>query len=150
MLTFNLSYFSFSTIVSSADLVGSLGSAFAILNHKFFGYLSFAYPFALLVALFLWFKHPGFSLRRVELFLSSVLLFFTLVIFQALLVSNELRGSLGGNFVDFLSPYIGGAGVWIFWVMSTMLGTSILLDKSIHDMLDIFPKINFSINYLKT
>jgi len=133
--------------MSGTELVGSFGADFAVHNHKLFGYLSYIYPFALIVSLFLWFKNPGISMRRVELVLSSILLFFTLAIFQALVVSNELRGSIGGNFVDFLSPYIGFAGVWIFWLMSTVLSGIILSDKSLHEIAEMFPafpKIDFA------
>jgi len=93
------------------------------------------------VSLFLWFKNPGFSLRRVEIVLSSTLLFFTLTIFQGLVSESELRGSIGGNFVDFLSPYIGVAGVWIFWLMSISLAGMILLDKSFHEVGEIIKKL---------
>lgn len=125
-------------------MVGSLGADFAQLNHKLFGYLSYVYPLILIASLFLWFKNPGLSLRRVELVLSSVLFFFTLVIFQALVSVSELRGSMGGNFVDFLSPYIGGAGVWIFWMMSTTLAIVIFLDKSLHEILDVIVDLKVS------
>ncbi len=90
----------------------------------------------MIVGLILWFKSPGINLRRIELVLSSVLFFFTLAIFQALVSESALRGSLGGNFVDFLSPYIGGAGVWIFWLMSTSLALMILLDKSWSEVIE--------------
>ena len=97
-----------------------------------------------MVSLFLWFKNPGFSLRRVEVVLSSTLLFFTLTIFQGLVVINELRGSIGGNFVDFLSPYIGAAGVWIFWLMSTSLAGMILLDKSFHEVAEMIKSLELN------
>ncbi|HIC44742.1 MAG TPA: DNA translocase FtsK [Sulfurimonas sp.] len=137
-----LSYFSFSTYITSAELVGSLGANFGLLNHSLFGYLSFLYPLGLMVSLFLWFKNPGFSLRRLEISLSSVLLFFTLTIFQGLIIVNELRGSIGGNFVDFLSPYIGTAGIWIFWLMSTSLAGMILLDKSFQEVAEVLKKLD--------
>ena len=133
--------------MSGTDLVGSFGADFAVHNHRLFGYLSYVYPFALIVSLFLWFKNPGINMRRIEVVLSSILLFFTLVIFQALVTSNELRGSIGGDFVDFLSPYIGFAGVWIFWLMSTVLSGIILSDKSLHEiaqMLPAFPRVDFA------
>jgi len=136
-----LSYFAFATIATNAELIGSFGANFGLLNHKLFGYLAYIYPFALMVSLFLWFKNPGLTLRRVELVLSSILLFSTLTILQALITSSELRGSLGGNFVDFLSPYIGFAGVWIFWLMSTVLSVIILSDKSLHEFAEIFLNI---------
>ncbi len=125
-------------------MVGSFGADFAQLNHKLFGYLSYIYPLVLIASLFLWFKNPGLTLRRVELVLSSVLFFFTLAIFQALVSASALRGSMGGNFVDFLSPYIGGAGVWIFWVMSSTLAVIIFLDKSLHEILDAVADLKMS------
>jgi len=97
-----------------------------------------------MVSLFLWFKNPGFTLRRVEVILSSTLLFFTLTIFQGLVSMSEFRGSIGGNFVDFLSPYIGVAGVWIFWLMSTSLAVMILLDKSFHEVSEMIKKLELS------
>lgn len=51
---------------------------------------------------------------------------------------------MGGNFVDFLSPYIGGAGVWIFWMMSTTLAVVIFLDKSLHEILDAIVDLKVS------
>ncbi len=125
--------------MSGTELVGSFGADFAVHNHRLFGFLSYVYPFALIVSLFLWFKNPGISMRRVEVVLSSTLLFFTLIIFQALVSTSELRGSIGGDFVDFLSPYIGFAGVWIFWLMSTILSGIILSDKSLHEIAEMFP-----------
>lgn len=118
-------------------MIGSFGADFGLHNHELFGYLSYLYPFALIVSLFLWFKNPGLTFRRVELVLSSILFFFTLTILQALLSESTLRGSLGGNFVDFLAPYIGFAGVWIFWLMSTCLSVIILSDKSLHEFAEI-------------
>jgi len=139
-----LSYISFATIANNAELIGSFGTDFGLYNHKLFGYLSYIYPFALMASLFLWFKKPGFSFRRVELVLASVLFFFTLAILQALLISDTLRGSIGGSFVDFLSPFIGLAGVWIFWLMSTVLSTIILSDKSLHEFADMVLRIDLS------
>ena len=93
-------------------------------------------------SIFMWFKHPGFSLRRVELVLSSVLFFFTLTIFQALVIDSALRGYVGASFADFLSPYIGVAGVWIFWLMSSVLSMTIMLDKSLHEIAEYFVELN--------
>jgi len=121
-----------------------MGANFGHINHALFGYLSYLYPLALMVSLFLWFKNPGFSLRRVEIVLSSTLLFFTLTIFQGLVSISELRGSIGGNFVDFLTPYIGAAGVWIFWLMSSALAAMILLDKSFHEVSQMIAKLELT------
>ncbi len=129
-------YISLATIIANDGLVGAWGAQLGQQNHELFGLLSYLYPFVLLVSLFMWYKHPGFSLRRLELVLSGILLFFSLSIFQALLADGSLRGHLGASFVDFLSPYIGIAGVWIFWLMSTVLSVTIMLDKSFHDIAD--------------
>ncbi len=87
---------------------------------------------------FYWYRTPGITQRRVERAIAYVLLFFALQIFQALLVAGEepLRGSLGGSFVDFLAPYIGLLGVWVFWVIATSLAAVIIMDRSVDELLE--------------
>ena len=124
------------TIIGDSGLIGSYGAAFARENQFFFGYLSYVYLLVLLVPVFYWYRTPGFTQRRMEQTVAYVLLFFSLQILQALLVSGtELRGTLGGSFVDFLSPYIGLFGVWVFWVMATTVSVVIVLDSSVDELL---------------
>ena len=64
-----------------------------------------------------------------------------LLILQALLAKNALGGSLASGFVSFISPFIGVAGVWIFWVMMNVLGSVILIDMNLRELFSkIMPK----------
>ncbi len=117
-------------------MIGSYGSIFARENKFYFGYLSYAYLLVLLVPVFHWYRNPGFSQRRAEQIIAYVLLFFSLQILQALLVNDTLRGSLGGSFVDYLKPYIGLLGLWVFWVMATTVAVVIILDRSVDELLE--------------
>jgi S-DNA-T family DNA segregation ATPase FtsK/SpoIIIE len=131
-----LVYLGVATIIGDSGLIGSYGAAFAHENQLFFGYFSYVYLLVLLVPVFYWYRTPGFSQRRMEQIVAYVLLFFSLQILQALLVSDmELRGTLGGSFVDFLAPYIGLFGVWVFWVMASAVSVVIVLDKSVDELL---------------
>jgi len=116
------------------SIVGSYGHAFAEFNQNNFGYLSFVYTPLLLVSLYLLYKTEKLTIRHAEISLSIVLLFFMLLILQTLLVKGALTGSLASGFVSFISPFVGVAGVWIFWVMMNALGGVILIDMNLKDL----------------
>ena len=132
-----LIYLGFATILGESGLIGSYGAIFASYNHKLFGYISFVYLIVLLVPLYFLYKESYFNFRKAELSLSLFLLFFSFLLAQAMLVENEFRGKVAGDFVDFLSPYIGLFGLWIFWLIITLVSTVIILDKSTHEILVI-------------
>jgi len=132
-----LIYLGVATILGDNGLIGSYGAIFASYNYKFFGYISYVYLFLLMVPIFYLHKHTVFNFRKAEIALASSLLLFSSLLFQALLVTNASRGKIGGDFVDFLSPYIGSFGLWIFFLIITMVSVIILLDKTAHEILDI-------------
>jgi S-DNA-T family DNA segregation ATPase FtsK/SpoIIIE len=125
-----LIYLGFSTIFGDTGLMGSYGASFAHYNREYFGYISFAYLFVLLWPLYNLYKDTKFEFRESEVFVASFLLFFSFLLAQGLLVENEYRGKFGADFVDFLSPYIGLFGLWVFWSIVTLVAIVILLDKS--------------------
>lgn len=129
-----LVYLGFATILGDNGLMGSYGVAFASYNHLFFGYLSFVYLFLLLIPLYFFYRDSELNTRKLELSLAVFLSLFSLLLAQALLVQNELRGILAGDFVDFLSPYIGVFGLWVFWFIITAVSMVIILDKSSHEI----------------
>lgn len=132
-----LIYLGFSTIFSETELMGSYGSIFALYNHKFFGYISYAYLLLLLIPLYFFYKKTKFSFRQAQLTIASVLILFSSLLMQGLLIENELRGKFGADFVDFLSPYVGLFGLWILWFMLTLLGIVVFMDKSTSEMINI-------------
>ncbi|MEA1983283.1 MAG: DNA translocase FtsK [Campylobacterota bacterium] len=131
-----LVYLGFSTLLGDSELMGSYGAIFAYYNHLYFGYISYVYLFLLLLPLYLTFKHLCFDFRKAELAIASFLILFSLLLAQGLLVENELRGKFGADFVDFLSPYIGLFGLWIFWLIITLVSVVIVLDKSASEIVN--------------
>ena len=136
-----LIYLGFATIVGGTGLIGSYGVEFASFNHKFFGYISYVYILAMLVPLYYFYRDTSFNMRKTEVLIASTLLLFALLLAQAILVDNELRGVIGGDFVDFLSPYIGLFGLWMFWLVITLVSMIIILDKSTHELALMFSNV---------
>ncbi len=122
------------TILGDSGIIGSLGADFAALNQTLFGYLSFVYLFVLGLGLFFLYRGRGFDMRRAEIAVAFVLLFFSLQIFQAIVVTGALRGALGSDFVDFTVTYIGFFGAWVFFVMTFVLSLVMIFDKSVGEM----------------
>ena len=116
--------------------MGSYGAVFASYNHTYFGYISFIYLFALLAPLYFFYKNTNFDFRKSELAMVSFLSLFSLLIAQGLLIESEFRGKFGADFVDFLSPYIGLFGLWVFWFIITFVSIVIILDKDTSEILN--------------
>ena len=122
------------TILGDSGIIGSFGADFAGLNQELFGYLSYIYLFILGIGLYFLYRRAGFDVRRAEITIAYILLFFSLQIFQATVTSGELRGALGADFVDFTVTYIGYFGVWVFFLMSFILALVMIFDKSVGEM----------------
>jgi DNA segregation ATPase FtsK/SpoIIIE, S-DNA-T family len=130
-------YLGISTIFSESPLMGSYGFIFASRNQHYFGYVSFAYLLLLLIPLYFLYENTNFNFRKAQIGVASILIFFSSLLFQALMVQNDFRGKFGADFVDFLSPYIGLFGLWVFWFMITLLSIVVLLDRSTSQIIDI-------------
>lgn len=133
-----LIYLGFSTVLGDTALMGRYGATFASYNHKYFGYISYAYIFLFMIPLYFFYKNSNINMRKFELAIASFLLLFSSLLAQAMLVNDSLRGAIGAGFADFLSPYIGSFGLWTFWFIITLLSVVIVFDKSAHEMVDIF------------
>ncbi|ADN09153.1 FtsK/SpoIIIE family DNA translocase [Sulfurimonas autotrophica] len=132
-----LIYLGFSTLFGSTGLMGSYGATFSSYNQLYFGYISFVYLFILLAPLYYLYKDTSFGFRKAEVTIASFLLLCSALIAQALVVTNNYRGKFGADFVDFLSPYIGVFGLWVFWFMITAVAMVILFDKSSSEILHV-------------
>lgn len=128
-------YLGVATALGESGLIGSYGVVFASWNHLYFGYLSYIYLFVALLPLYFFYKDTRFDLRKGEVSLASLLLFFSFLLAQSMLVVNEFRGKTAGDFVDFLSPYIGIFGLWVFWFVIFFVSLVILLDKTTHELM---------------
>ena len=125
-----LVYLGFSTLLGDTGLMGSYGANFALYNQKYFGYVAFVYLFILLYPLYRLYRKTKFDFRSAEITIASFLLFSSLLLAQALLITNNYRGKFGADFVDFLAPYIGIFGLWIFWIIITSVAIVIVADQS--------------------
>ncbi|MCX6051703.1 MAG: DNA translocase FtsK [Campylobacterales bacterium] len=132
-----LIYLGFATIFGNSGFIGSYGAVFASYNHQYFGYLSFIYLLVSLVPLYFLYKNSVFDFRKAEVVMALFLLFFSFLLAQSLLVQNGFRGKIAGDFVDFLSPYIGLFGLWVFWLITTLVSTVIILDKNSDEIASI-------------
>ena len=127
-------YLAMATILGDSGIIGSIGKDFAALNQSLFGYLSFVYLFVVGLGLFFLYRRGGFDLRRGEITVAYILLFFSLQIFQAIVTEGRLRGALGSDFVDFTVTYIGYFGAWVFFFMTFILSLVMIFDKSVGEM----------------
>ncbi|MDY0116230.1 MAG: DNA translocase FtsK 4TM domain-containing protein [Sulfurimonadaceae bacterium] len=128
-------YLGVATLLGESGLIGSYGAIFASFNQLFFGYLSFIYLFFLIIPLYFFYKKTFFNLRKAEIVVATTLLFFSFLLAQAMLIENELRGKIGADFVDFLSPYIGTFGLWVFWFIIFFVSSILLLEKTTHELI---------------
>ncbi|MBD3800466.1 MAG: DNA translocase FtsK 4TM domain-containing protein [Campylobacterales bacterium] len=123
-----LVYAGISTIIADVAVIGTIGEIIAKANRALFGYVAFAYLFVLLYPLYRYYRNSEIDVERTEKVLAGILLFFSLLILQALVTEGALRGALGAGFVDFLEPYIGTFGLWVFWLMTVTIAAVILID----------------------
>ncbi|MGM0533294.1 MAG: DNA translocase FtsK 4TM domain-containing protein [Campylobacterota bacterium] len=117
--------------MADKSLVGNYGQIIAAYNRQYFGYFAFFNFLLLLIPLYFIYRLSRFDLKSAERFISSLLLFLSLIILQALLVTGEFRGEIGASVVDFLSPFIGVAGAWLFWLMTFLVALAVLFDERI-------------------
>lgn len=127
-MAFVLVYFSFAIFVSSIEVVGIVGNTVAIYSHQYIGYLSYIY---LLVLLFSFYKMTFTHVVDIPLKVTtSIFLFLSLLIFQALVFENDLSGKVGEIIVETLSPFIGIAGLWIFVIIGVSICTYLLIEHN--------------------
>lgn len=91
------------------------------------------------------YKIKQFTIRNFEIVVSSLLLFFSLLILQAILVNGSLAGSFGSSFVNFLSPYIGLFGVWLFCIVTMLIALTMLFNKNFNEIPSLFKLDNKSV-----
>ncbi|MDR0467620.1 MAG: DNA translocase FtsK, partial [Campylobacteraceae bacterium] len=135
-------YICFSTILPDPNTVGIYGSFIGIWNKKVFGLFSFVYPIILVVIL-LFYKFPKIDARKIEISLSFVLLFFSILMLQAVIFSNyvEFRGICGFAIVEILSSLIGIYGVVICIIALFTLALLTIFDINFEEFISFIKKL---------
>ncbi|WP_201352930.1 FtsK/SpoIIIE family DNA translocase [Hydrogenimonas urashimensis] len=113
-------------------MVGTLGTLVGTHNLELFGYLGYVDFIFLLYPLYRLYKLRSIDDFEIESFAAWTLFLFSLLILQALVAASAMRGWVGASIVDFLHPFIGDAGVWLFWLMTLTLSGVILWGEKIH------------------
>jgi S-DNA-T family DNA segregation ATPase FtsK/SpoIIIE len=124
-----------STIIGDSLLVGEFGIFFSKYNRIYFGYLSFIYLLFFIYPLYVAYKSKEIRSRVIEIFLSIALLLFIFLILQSLLSDSRYSGKAGEEVIRFLTPHIGVAGIWIFWIMGFTMSTIIIFNISVEEAL---------------
>ncbi len=125
-------YGAIATALPQSGMVGSLGTSIGTHNLELFGYLGYVDFLFLLYPLYRLYRLEKFEDFEIESFAAWLLFLFSLLILQALLVEPPMNGWIGGSIVGFLHPFIGDAGVWLFWLMTVTLSGVILWGETIH------------------
>ena len=137
ILIFAIAFFLFlevSTILIDQNSVGLLGHYFGFYSREIFGYMAFIYP--------MYFLFVSYSIYRTEFFDTTfmkklsiiILLFFALLVAQALIVQNELSGLIGDFLVTNLMSILGPIGIWIFVFASIAISIIILFDIAFEEL----------------
>ncbi len=121
-------YGSFSTIFHSTELVGKIGQSFGEGNLELFGYLAYVNLLILILPLYKIHK-DGHLLKDIEFHTGWLLLLVSAILFQALVVDIYKCGSISLSLYDFLNPYIGKAGMWLLWLLSTLVALVLILNE---------------------
>ncbi len=122
-----LIYGAFSTIFHETSMVGKIGKIVGDTNISLFGFMAYINLIILILPLISIYKNR-YLIKRIDFFIGWVLIFVGFVVFSGLVFSPQNAGFLAHSFVAFLEPYIGQAGIWLFWLMTMMLSAILLLD----------------------
>ncbi len=122
-----LFYGGVSTLFHEASLVGNLGKRFGEGHFRWFGYLAYASLFLLFYPLYRFYRNPQL-LKRIDLYAGWLLFFVSLILFQSLIVESSHAGIIGRTVHDTLLPFIGQAGLWLFWLMTFLLSLVLVID----------------------
>lgn len=120
------------------DLMGIFGKRVWQVNFRFFGIFAYLYPLVLVYFGYLLHQKKGSKIRRVEVGVSSVLLFLLLLVLQYVFIHY---GAIGEAIVDVLKPYLGNFGIISTSLLLVLFCTLSLRDE---DLFLYFKKINLS------
>lgn len=120
-------YLAFSTIFHDTKLSGNIGGVVGSTNIELFGYLAYINIFILFYPLYRLYKHPNLS-KQLDFYAGWLLFFVSMVVLPALIFDKPASGMLSDEISTFLLPFIGKAGMWLFWLMILSLSLVLIVD----------------------
>jgi len=144
-------YGAFSTIFPDTALAGNIGKLIGETNIHLFGYLAYVNIFILFYPLYKLYSDSEVR-RNIDFYLGWILFFIALVLLEALVLDLKDAGYLGTQVVEFLEPFIGKAGLWLFWLMIISLSLVFILDDdfSFPSLKIKTPKLSLSFGWLSS
>lgn len=118
-----MAFFGLCTLFPTADFVGSIGKILGKANLKYFGFIAYVYPFlAIFLAISIFYKFKSLDMEFFETAIGSLLLVFSILMFQAMILSDINSGLIGSSINNTLKDFIGKIGNFIvsfgFLIMS--------------------------------
>ena len=129
----------FSTVLHDSSLVGNIGKIIGDTNIELFGYLAYINLLLLFYPLYLFYTKP-WLLKRLDGYVGWILFMISLVLLQSLAIGTVHAGFIGREIHVTLLPFIGKAGVWLFWLMIFMLALVLVIDDE-YDFATLYGKI---------
>jgi S-DNA-T family DNA segregation ATPase FtsK/SpoIIIE len=134
-------YVIFSTFYHDTALIGNIGRLIGKTNIALFGYLAYANVFIIFYPLYKLYT-DGRSRGNIDFYLGWILIFISLILLSSLVLERQEIGTIGTQIVEFLEPYIGLAGLWLFWLMITALALVFVIDDEV-DFSEYTPSLSF-------
>lgn len=120
-------YAAFSTLFLQTGLVGNIGEKIGQTNIFLFGYIAYIDIFVFFYPLYKLFTDKS-KVKQLDFYLGWILFFIGLVFLESLIFDLKNAGFIGTQIVEFLQPFIGKAGLWLSWLMITLLSLVFILD----------------------
>ncbi len=134
-----LIYGAFSTLFHDTQIVGKVGKIVGETNIELFGYIAYINLLLLLFPLYKIYKNINL-VKQADFIVGWILFFIGSFLLGGLIFSPDNAGYVGFNLVDFLVPYIGKLGLWLFWFMIMLISLILVVDDDF-DWSEFFYKI---------
>jgi len=141
-LTFALSIFillfvGVSTIFIDLPAVGKLGATIGAANRNFFGFISYIYPFLLLIPAYKIYKDEFDEIENGYVFTLGIVLFVIAILtLQGMIFDKSSAGLIGSFLYTTFHDYIGTFGVFLLIVVLFSFSSYILFEFSFDKVLD--------------
>jgi S-DNA-T family DNA segregation ATPase FtsK/SpoIIIE len=144
-------YAAFSTIFHETALVGDIGKKIGDNNLYLFGYLAYINIFVLFYPLYKLYTDVH-ARKDIEFYLGWILFFIGLILLSTLVLEPQNRGFVGTQIIEFMSPLIGKAGLWLLWLMVMALSLVFIIDDEFKfSSLNVKkPEFSFSFAWLRS
>lgn len=136
-----LIYGAFSTLFHDSQIVGKVGKVVGETNIEYFGFVAYINLLILLYPLYKIYKNINL-IKQLDFIVGWLLFFIGLFLLGGLLFSPDNAGYVGFNLVDFLVPYIGKLGLWLFWFMILIMSIILIVDDNF-DWYDFFYRLKY-------